>query len=1157
MKKHFELMIFSCPSFISKQKNLPAAMLPVCVAGCSCKHIINLFRRFYFIVVLVLIKFCPCLCQQIIFNKVSPPLGSFTNYAIGSIAQDRNGYMWIATGEGLYRYDGYSFKRYVNNPSDRNSLSSTHLEGVYIDRDGMIWIFTWFNGLNRLDPETGKFTRFQHDPNDSGSLSDNAVRAILQDKEGVLWVGTHGGLDRYDPKTGKFQHYSHHENDSNSLSCNRVRALYEDKEGTLWVGTGSVFESEGGKTDEGGLNRFDKATGKFTRYLYNPNDPHSLINNKVRAIFEDSRGNFWVGTAGDGLHKMDRKTGTFERYRYDPAHPDKLSRPPVNAAATVPDHIGFITEDTLGNLWIGTVGNGLCRYDPKTQRNTYYNKDSSGFADQSGWSFCNSRDGILWIGSWEGGLYRVDPYHKNIPHISIPAAVLAVYEDPAVGLWLGTTQGLFLQESKTGDLKRFFYLPHDPNSLSSNRVHVLCRDKQGTLWIGTDSGLNRFVPRTNLTRYSNDPGDTNTIVTGPVYGIAEEGDDSLWIVTGFGIDLMNKRTGTFTHLKNKTREIYSPFGNDHIYINCILKDGSGNLLIGTEGGTGLDYFNPGTGKSSRFLKGLDIYSLLVASDGTIWVGTDAGVYQTTDVYKGFKKFTYPGSDEIQNVLSIQEDDQKKIWLSTSSGIFRIDPENDQINFYGANYGIKGGYLNSGFKGGDGRIYFGDANGYYVFSPAELTSNPTPPQIILTGFGLGGKPAAPGGKNDFTSSLENAKRISLRYNQNAFTISFASIHYSSPENNRHLYMLEPYDQSWHETGVERSASYFNIPPGSYTFHVKAASSDGVWAEKTILIIISPPWWRTWWAYVIYGLLLIAAIYGIDRFQRDRVIRAERERTREREFAQAKEIEKAYHELRTTQAQLIQSEKMASLGELTAGIAHEIQNPLNFVNNFSEVNREMIDELQTELKSGNVDEAINISNDIKNNEEKINHHGKRADAIVKGMLQHSRASSGQKEPTDINKLSDEYLRLSYHGMRARDKSFNAEFKTEFDETVGKINVVPQDIGRVLLNLFNNAFYAVNEKKKSYELSAMNYEPLVTVQTKKVNDKLEIRVSDNGNGIPQNIVDKIFQPFFTTKPTGQGTGLGLSLAYDIIKAHGGEIKVVTKEGEGSEFVIQLPMV
>ena len=245
-------------------------------------------------------------------------------------------------------------------------------------------------------------------------------------------------------------------------------------------------------------------------------------------------------------------------------------------------------------------------------------------------------------------------------------------------------------------------------------------------------------------------------------------------------------------------------------------------------------------------------------------------------------------------------------------------------------------------------------------------------------------------------------------------------------------------------------------------------------------------------------------------------------------------------------------MASLGELTAGIAHEIQNPLNFVNNFSEVNKELVDELQQELKDGKIDDAIVISKDIKENEEKINHHGKRADAIVKGMLQHSRASSGTKEPTDLNALCDEYLRLAYHGLRAKDKSFNAKFETDLDPTLPKINVVPQDIGRVILNLINNAFYAVAEKQKQ---NSNGFEPTVSVSTKELKGKVEIKVADNGNGIPDHIKEKIFQPFFTTKPTGQGTGLGLSLSYDIVKAHGGALEVNSKEGVGSKFIIQLP--
>src|SRR5665647_1881932 len=278
------------------------------------------------------------------------------------------------------------------------------------------------------------------------------------------------------------------------------------------------------------------------------------------------------------------------------------------------------------------------------------------------------------------------------------------------------------------------------------------------------------------------------------------------------------------------------------------------------------------------------------------------------------------------------------------------------------------------------------------------------------------------------------------------------------------------------------------------------------------------------------------------------------------AAKKQVDSTLNELQTTQKQLIQSEKMASLGELTAGIAHEIQNPLNFVNNFSEVNKELLVEMKDEMNKGNIDDANAIADDVISNEEKINHHGKRADAIVKGMLQHSRSSTGVKEPTDINALADEYLRLAYHGLRAKDKSFNATIKTDFDESIGNINIVPQDIGRVILNLITNAFYVVDEKKKQ---GLKGYEPTVTVKTLKNppsggrGAEVLISVKDNGNGIPQKVLDKIFQPFFTTKPTGQGTGLGLSLSYDIVKSHGGEIKVKTKEGEGSEFIILLPVI
>jgi len=283
---------------------------------------------FYFILLFLLMETCPVTSQEILFNKVLPPEGKVFSHVSG-ITQDSQGYMWFATKKGLFKYDGYQMTSYNNNPEDSNSLATDALEAICIDATGVIWIATYGKGLERFNPATGIFTHFRNDSNDMKSLSSDNVAAVFVDHEGSLWVGTGNGLDRFDAQTGKFIHFRNRLNDSTSISCNIVAAIYEDRQGTLWIGTGTVYV---GKEDEGGLNRMDKKTGTFTRYQHDPKNPQSLINNKVRSIFEDSKGNFWVGTAGDGLHMMDRVSGTFQRHRYDPAHPEKLSRPPLNKA---------------------------------------------------------------------------------------------------------------------------------------------------------------------------------------------------------------------------------------------------------------------------------------------------------------------------------------------------------------------------------------------------------------------------------------------------------------------------------------------------------------------------------------------------------------------------------------------------------------------------------------------------------------------------------------------------------------------------------------------------------------------------------------------------------------------------------------------------------
>jgi signal transduction histidine kinase len=394
---------------------------------------------------------------------------------------------------------------------------------------------------------------------------------------------------------------------------------------------------------------------------------------------------------------------------------------------------------------------------------------------------------------------------------------------------------------------------------------------------------------------------------------------------------------------------------------------------------------------------------------------------------------------------------------------------------------------------------------------------------------------------------------IKTKDNSYRFEFAAPYFNEEKKTKYQTYLEGFDSDWTDWSHITFKEYTNLSPGRYTFQVRALAHTGRISEAAVFsFVVLPAWYATWWAYLLYLLFLTGLVMAIVKW-RSQKLNAKNLILEERVNERTAALEKSLADLKSTQSQLVHAEKMASLGELTAGIAHEIQNPLNFVNNFSELGIELIEEMNEEIEKGDIEEIKVIASDLKQNLTKINHHGKRAGSIVKGMLAHSRKGSSEKEETDINSLADECLRLSFHGLRAKDKSFSADFQTDFDPNLPKVSVLAQDIGRVLLNLINNAFYAVGQKAKS---APPDFKPEVIVQTRKTDKGVEIAVKDNGMGIPEAIKEKVFQPFFTTKPTGEGTGLGLSLSYDIIKAHGGELTIDTAEGKGTTFSIILPM-
>jgi signal transduction histidine kinase len=711
------------------------------------------------------------------------------------------------------------------------------------------------------------------------------------------------------------------------------------------------------------------------------------------------------------------------------------------------------------------------------------------------------------------------------------------------------------------------------------------QDEDSVIWMGTGYGLDRMNSDGTIETFL-----TNKFASGlneNAVAFIEKGPSDLLLLSTFnGLHTFNAITEEFDEIL---------FGHDDMTVRLTHYNEDGTLWIGSS--IGLDLYDMNTnevihyhsaaGDSSKIRDG-EIRSLEIDEKGYVWVAGYRGLFRFDPDHRSFDVLLEGSFNESRVFI----DHDEEVWLSAESSLFHYNPVNSSLdkNDDLANYlnfsppslmmdfgqgslWIKCGngfvLYNKKTKGTtyvgqswfdhnlidrmmistlSGQILIGSFGGYYDFHPDDIKLKSINSEPFISKYFIESEVHIPEMSNTQNSEIN---RVVLSFDQKNLAFEFDVIDYFSKGLEKILlFKLEGFDQEWRHKEGETRAFYYNLKPGTYTFRVKSSNLYGESGEDAMVIKIDPPWYQTIWAYCIYGLLFIGGVYSTHIIQKGRVVRKEREHIQQKELAQAKEIEKAYKELKATQSQLIQSEKMASLGELTAGIAHEIQNPLNFVNNFSEVNKELLDELKVErskLKDKR-DEKLEeeIINDLEKNTEKINHHGRRADSIVKGMLQHSRTSNGVKEPTDINALADEYLRLAYHGLRAKDKSFNADFKTNLDPSLPKINAVPQDIGRVLLNLINNAFHAVADVEK----------PEVIVSTKKLEDKIEISVRDNGEGIPEQVRDKIFQPFFTTKPTGSGTGLGLSLSYDIVKAHGGELKLEAPKYEGTTFLVILPI-
>ena len=1037
-----------------------------------------------------------------------------------SVFEDKDGYFWFGTdGPGVSRYDGKSFVVY----GVANGLVNGSVNAIFQDSKHHFWFGTK-GGVSRFDGKT--FVNFTT----AEGLAGNNVSKIYEDKSGNLWFATNGGVSKYKPlkdaSTGTFINYTTNE----GLSNNDVSSVLEDGNGHLWF-----------TTVTGGVNKFD---GKnFIHFT----SKEGLSSDSVSYIMEDKVGHLWFATTG-GVSKFDGNS--FINF------PIQL----FTSNGRSDNDIRSILEDKYGHIWFGTSRSGVSRYDGK---NFIHITEDEGLSYNGSYrnSLIEDRSGHLWIGTSGGGVNRIST--KSFLRFTKAEGlsdnfIWNVLEDRKGNLWFGTNTGINVYDGKS--------ITHFP---LPNFTHASFKDKSGNLWF-SGRGLNKYDGQ-SFFHFGLIPGFAN----GGLRSILEDSRGHLWLG---GSSLMryepaaDGKSGAY-FLFTEAEGFYS--GN----ISTMLEDKSGNLWFKYSNGV-TKYTPTKDGQSGVFVHftaaeglGIGISKILQDKNGDLWFATSNGLIrfqQSKEGHSGtFTHFTTDQGLPTNNLYSIFEDKSGNLWIGTINGLSKYDGKTF-LNFTTAE-GLSGNQVFKVVEDRAGNIWVPTYGGGVsklekdVYQPSQQ-----PPVVSMRQLYI--NEAVPDYRNPSDSTVQKIKFDGVQAfenfpinpripsGQNHLSFQYSAIDWAAASKIKYSFRLLGLEKKWSIPVTRTTADYRNLPHGKFIFQVSAIGESGEWSKAfEYSFTILPPWWLTWWAYTIYSLLLLGALRIFSKW-RERKLQNEKEQLQHKVEERTSELRKKSEELthsledlKSTQSQLIQSEKMASLGELTAGIAHEIQNPLNFVNNFSELNKELVQEAKAELTKGDIEEAKEILIDIENNSEKINHHGNRAADIVKGMLQHSSTGSGKKEPTNINALADEYLRLSYHGLRAKDKSFNATIKTDFDESIGSINIIPQDMGRVILNLITNAFYVVNEKSKQ---GIADYEPTVSVSTKMVNDKVDIKVSDNGNGIPQKILDKIFQPFFTTKPTGQGIGLGLSLSYDIVKAHGGELKVETKEGEGSEFIIQLPI-
>ncbi len=788
----------------------------------------------------------PGYCQQNIFFQHLTVKDGLSQGSVMCILQDSKGFMWFGTQDGLNRYDGYEFKIFKHDLTDASSINDNFILFMAEDSAGALWFATLNNPdmLDKYDPATESFTHIQRDNVDLTGARIGQSKQSYIDPSGIEWAAhPGGGVRKTDLKTGAQQFFKNNPNDPKSLSHDKVYSITGDKTGAIWVCT------------RGGLDRLDPKSDGFVHYRHDDKDPHSLSDNFVWPVIEDRTGTLWVGSFIGGLNRYDRATDSFTRFRHDESNPRSISS----------DVIYSLYQDASGMIWVGTGENGVDRFHPELSNFTHYLKNAS---------------------------------DKNSLSDNV---VLSMYVDRSGIVWMGTNSGLNRLDRKTGSFLVYNNNPSNPKSIADDNIQAILEDRSGTLWFGgLSNGLDRF-DRTSgtFTHFVHNPSNTASLSDNRIYALCEDKQGDLWVGTnGGGLCRFNKTAGTFTrYLHNDT--ISSSLGAQDVW--SLLEDNNGTLWVGTFG-NGLDRFNRETETFTHFthndsvpnsLSDNIVITLCEARNGTLWIGTNNGLNRFVPETGTFRMYGTKEGLTSPVIVGIQEDDEGNLWISTNKGIFKFNPKDETFRNYNYNDGLQGNEFNQTAFAKDrrsGEMFFGGPNGFNMFHPSRIRDNSYIPPVVFSSF-VRYNTDDEEGKPIVETGIETKPEITLSYKDNVANFKFSALNFYNTFNNRYAYKLDGYSENWIQLGTDRLATFTNLDAGTYTLRVRGSNNNNIWNDTgtSLRLIVTPPWWRTTWAYTIYGLMVVGFLYTARKIEINR--REQKARIRESELhAKAVEAEK---------------------------------------------------------------------------------------------------------------------------------------------------------------------------------------------------------------------------------------------------------------------------